>query len=114
MGFGRLTGEFTADSLGTGVADFGVSRSVDLIPRGSEIAVTNDNRMQYIVLVSNYRLNVQIAPQCRAFYSGLFEIINPRWLRMFNQSELAILVGESLFTCFRTFPRFKLTPFPAC
>ncbi|GAA5985710.1 hypothetical protein JCM10908_007082 [Rhodotorula pacifica] len=73
--------------------DFGVSRSVDLIPRGSEIAVTNENRMQYIVLVSNYRLNVQIAPQCRAFYSGLFEIINPRWLRMFNQSELAILVG---------------------
>ncbi|KAG0666865.1 hypothetical protein C6P46_003575 [Rhodotorula mucilaginosa] len=73
--------------------DFGVSRSVDLTPHGSEIAVTNDNRMQYIVLVSNYRLNVQIAPQCRAFYSGLFEIINPRWLRMFNQSELAILVG---------------------
>ena len=86
------TGEFTADSLGNGVADFGVSRSVDLTPHGSEIAVTNDNRMQYIVLVSNYRLNVQIAPQCRAFYSGLFEIINPRWMRMFN---LAILVGES-------------------
>lgn len=75
--------------------DFGVSRSIDLIPRGSEIPVTNDNRMQYIVLVSNYRLNVQIAQQCRAFYSGLFEMINPRWLRMFNQSELAVLVGGS-------------------
>ncbi|BGP35529.1 ubiquitin-protein ligase (E3) [Rhodotorula toruloides] len=73
--------------------DFGVSRSIDLIPGGSEIPVTNDNRMQYIVLVSNHRLNVQIAPQCRAFYQGLFEIINPRWLHMFNQSELAILVG---------------------
>ncbi|PRQ70668.1 hypothetical protein AAT19DRAFT_10825 [Rhodotorula toruloides] len=73
--------------------DFGVSRSIDLIPGGSEIPVTNDNRMQYIVLVSNYRLNVQIAPQCRAFYQGLFEIVNPRWLHMFNQSELAILVG---------------------
>lgn len=75
------------------LADFGVSRSIDLIPGGSEIPVTNDNRMQYIVLVSNYRLNVQIAPQCRAFYQGLFEIVNPRWLHMFNQSELAILVG---------------------
>lgn len=89
------TREYTTDPWVNGVADFGVSRSVDLVPGGSEIAVTNDNRMQYIVLVSNYRLNVQIAPQCRAFYSGLFEIINPRWLRMFNQSELAILVGES-------------------
>ncbi|GAA6055060.1 hypothetical protein JCM3770_001778 [Rhodotorula araucariae] len=73
--------------------DFGVARSVDLIPRGSEIAVTNENRLQYIVLVSNYRLNVQIAPQCRAFFAGLSEMVNPRWLRLFSQSELAVLVG---------------------
>ncbi|GJN94482.1 hypothetical protein Rhopal_007562-T1 [Rhodotorula paludigena] len=73
--------------------DFGVSRTIDLIPRGSEIPVTNENRMQYIVLVSNYRLNVQIAPQCRAFFAGLSEIINERWLRLFSQSELAVLVG---------------------
>ncbi|KPV73246.1 uncharacterized protein RHOBADRAFT_38436 [Rhodotorula graminis WP1] len=73
--------------------DFGVTRTIDLIPRGSEIAVTNENRLQYIVLVSNYRLNVQIAPQCRAFFSGLSEMVNPRWLRLFSQSELAVLVG---------------------
>ncbi|GAA5906318.1 hypothetical protein JCM6882_002700 [Rhodosporidiobolus microsporus] len=73
--------------------DFGLSRTIDLIPSGSEIAVTNQNRMQYILLVSNYRLNLQIAPQCRAFFAGLSEVINPRWLRMFNQSELAVLVG---------------------
>ncbi|GAA5834520.1 hypothetical protein JCM11251_007030 [Rhodosporidiobolus azoricus] len=73
--------------------DFGVSRTIDLIPSGSDIAVTNENRMQYILLVSNYRLNLQIAPQCRAFFAGLSEVINPRWLRMFNQSELAVLVG---------------------
>ncbi|GAA5908908.1 hypothetical protein JCM8208_005615 [Rhodotorula glutinis] len=73
--------------------DFGVTRTIDLIPRGSAIAVTNENRLQYIVLVSNYRLNVQIAPQCRAFFSGLSEMVNPRWLRLFSQSELAVLVG---------------------
>ncbi|GAA6025858.1 hypothetical protein JCM10207_003234 [Rhodosporidiobolus poonsookiae] len=73
--------------------DFGISRTIDLIPGGSDIPVTNDNRMQYIVLVSHYRLNVQIAPQCRAFFAGLSEVISPRWLRMFNQSELAVLVG---------------------
>ncbi|TNY22063.1 hypothetical protein DMC30DRAFT_173988, partial [Rhodotorula diobovata] len=73
--------------------DFGVSRTVDLIPGGSEVAVTADNRLQYIVLVSNYRLNVQIAPQCRAFFAGLSEMVNPRWLRLFSQSELAVLVG---------------------
>ncbi|GAA5926625.1 hypothetical protein JCM1841_003185 [Sporobolomyces salmonicolor] len=73
--------------------DFGVSRTIDLIPNGSEIAVTNENRMQYIVLVSNYRLNVQIAPQCRAFLQGVLELVPERFLRMFNAPELAILIG---------------------
>lgn len=74
-------------------ADFGVSRTFDLIPGGSEIPVTNQNRMRYILLVSNYRLNVQIEKQCAAFFSGLSEIIPERFLRMFNQAELKILIG---------------------
>ncbi|GAA5951470.1 hypothetical protein JCM3765_005944 [Sporobolomyces pararoseus] len=73
--------------------DFGVSRTIDLIPNGSEIAVTNENRMQYIVLMSNYRLNVQIAQQSKAFERGMFEIIPERFLRLFNAPEMAILVG---------------------
>ncbi|GAA5986939.1 hypothetical protein JCM5350_000914 [Sporobolomyces pararoseus] len=73
--------------------DFGVSRTIDLIPNGSEIPVTNENRMQYIVLMSNYRLNVQIAQQSKAFERGMFEIIPERFLRLFNAPEMAILVG---------------------
>lgn len=87
----------STDTL-TPATDFGVSRTVDLIPGGSEVAVTADNRLQYIVLVSNYRLNVQIAPQCRAFFAGLSEMVNPRWLRLFSQSELAVLVGAHCFS----------------
>ncbi|SCZ97871.1 BZ3500_MvSof-1268-A1-R1_Chr3-3g06425 [Microbotryum saponariae] len=74
-------------------ADFGVSKTVDLIPRGSEIAVTSENRIQYIFLMSHYRLNVQLEKQCAAFFAGLSEIIPERFLRMFNQDELRILVG---------------------
>lgn len=50
--------------------------------------------MQYIVLMSNYRLNVQIAQQSKAFERGMFEIIPERFLRLFNAPEMAILVGE--------------------
>jgi ubiquitin-protein ligase E3 C len=35
------------------LADFGISRTIDLIPGGSEIAVTNENRIQYIYLMSH-------------------------------------------------------------
>ncbi|KAL7326000.1 ubiquitin-protein ligase (E3) [Mucor circinelloides] len=71
----------------------GRSVSVDLIPGGSNIPVTNQNRIQYIYSIANYRLNVQIAKQCRAFFRGLSTIVDIKWLRMFNQQELQIVLG---------------------
>lgn len=73
--------------------DFGVPRSIDLVPGGSDISVTSENRAEYIQLVCRYKLDRQFASQSRAFFSGLSEIIDPRWLRMFDQLELAQLLG---------------------
>lgn len=74
-------------------SDFGVTRTIELLPNGSNVAVTNENRISYIYRVSDYRLNKQIEKQCSAFFSGLSDLIDPKWLRMFNQVELALLVG---------------------
>ncbi|KAG0192795.1 hypothetical protein DFQ28_007699 [Apophysomyces sp. BC1034] len=73
--------------------EFGQSRTVELIPGGGNIPVTNQNRIRYVYLVANYRLNVQIAKQCKAFYKGLSTIIDVKWLRMFNQQELQVVLG---------------------
>ncbi|KAH9842053.1 uncharacterized protein C8Q71DRAFT_885624 [Rhodofomes roseus] len=70
------------------VQEFDVARTVDLIPNGSNIVITPENRLQYIFLVSHYRLTKQIKEQSEAFFEGLSEMITPRWLRMFNQQEL--------------------------
>ncbi|KAG8812122.1 hypothetical protein FRC17_002178 [Serendipita sp. 399] len=75
------------------LVDLGTTRTVELKPGGSSIPVTKDNRLEYIYLVSYYRLTGQIKKQCDAFFEGLSEIIDPKWLRMFNQQELRILVG---------------------
>ncbi|KAJ6620089.1 HECT-domain-containing protein [Mycena sp. CBHHK59/15] len=75
------------------VEDFGVTKTVDLIPNGSNIAVTKENRLQYIYLISHYRLSKQIKLQSEAFFEGLSEMIDPKWLKMFNQQELQILIG---------------------
>lgn len=61
------------------------STPIDLLPNGSNIPVTNENKIKYVYLVANYRLNLQIAKQSRAFFSGLSTIIDTKWLRMFNQ-----------------------------
>lgn len=83
-----LSLDFTSTHL-----ENGKSVNVDLIPNGSNIPVTNQNRIQYIYLIANYRLNVQIAKQCRAFFRGLSTIVDIKWLRMFNQQELQIMLG---------------------
>lgn len=74
-------------------AEFGVQQTHDLVPGGAEIAVTKDNRLQYIYRMSHYRLTTQIARQSQAFFSGLSEMIDPRWLRMLDPSELRILIS---------------------
>ena len=61
--------------------EFGVTISKALVPGGNDIPVTKENRLQYIYLVSNYRLNKQIKLQSDAFFEGLSEMIDPKWLR---------------------------------
>lgn len=67
--------------------------TTDLKPNGSNIPVTNSDRLTYIHLVSKYRLVNQPRAQINAFLQGLGSIIQPSWLSMFNQSELQTLVG---------------------
>ncbi|KZT24637.1 HECT-domain-containing protein [Neolentinus lepideus HHB14362 ss-1] len=73
--------------------DLGVTKTTELIPNGSNIPVTRENRLQYITLVSHYRLSKQIRLQSEAFFEGLSQMIDTKWLRMFNQQELQILLG---------------------
>ena len=90
-----------------------MTKTIALIPGGNDIPVTKENRLRYILLVSNYRLNKQIRLQSNAFFDGLSEMIDPNWLRygliyllrvysisfwcsksrMFNQQKLQILLG---------------------
>jgi len=39
------------------VEEFGVAKTLDLIPNGSNVAITRKNRLQYIQLVSRYQLS---------------------------------------------------------
>ncbi|KAJ5929078.1 hypothetical protein N7454_006926 [Penicillium verhagenii] len=68
----------------------------ELRPDGSNIPVTNQNRLVYISYIARYRLQAQPIQQTNAFLQGLGQIIQPSWLSMFNQSELQTLVsGET-------------------
>ncbi|RKP15406.1 hypothetical protein BJ684DRAFT_7045 [Piptocephalis cylindrospora] len=71
----------------------GETRMVELSPGGASIPVTRANRLQYVYLMANYRLNRQIDAQSRAFSEGLNQQIPRRWLGIFSTQELQHLVS---------------------
>ena len=71
------------------MSDFGITKTIDLIPNGSNVPVTKENRLQYIQLISHYRLSKQIRKQSDAFFEGLSEMIDHKWLR-YNSALVTI------------------------
>jgi ubiquitin-protein ligase E3 C len=86
--------------------EFGLAKSIDLVPGGSEIGVTADNRHECssnarpllgdgadsavdIQLVCKYKLDKQIAQQSRAFFNGLSDIIDPKCKRSESRHDQA-------------------------
>jgi ubiquitin-protein ligase E3 C len=65
----------------------------ELRPGGTNIPVTNLNRLDYIDRMVRHKLLWQPKQVTDAFLSGLGQIIQPMWLAMFNQKELQKLVG---------------------
>jgi ubiquitin-protein ligase E3 C len=63
---------------------------VELKFGGKDIPVTGANRIAYIHLVADYRLNKQIRPHCLAFRQGLANVVSLEWLRMFDQQEIQV------------------------
>lgn len=74
-------------------SEFGENEVVELKPGGSNIPVSENNRITYIHLMADYKLNRQIKAQCQAFKEGLANVINMEWLYMFDPNELQILIS---------------------
>ncbi|CAI5730593.1 unnamed protein product [Hyaloperonospora brassicae] len=65
----------------------------NLLPDGSNVPVTNDDRIRYIHLMANYKLNVLTSIECTAFLTGFHDLIPGSWIQMFSPTELQMLIG---------------------
>ncbi|PON56137.1 HECT domain containing protein [Parasponia andersonii] len=72
---------------------FGKRHVIELKPGGKDISVTNENKMQYIHAIADYKLNRQMLPFSNAFYRGLTDLISPSWLKLFNAREFNQLLS---------------------
>ncbi|KAF9762286.1 E3 ubiquitin-protein ligase ptr1 [Nosema granulosis] len=66
---------------------------VDLKPNGRNIPVTDENKQEYIDLIVEYKLFKDIEEQLKAIKQGMFEMIPPDLLSIFNENEFELLIS---------------------
>ena len=78
----------------TAEADYFDKKSVvELKPGGAEIAVTNENKQEYVNLVAKHRMTSAIEPQIKAFLEGFWELIGKDLLEIFTEKELELIIS---------------------
>jgi len=74
----------------------GETRTIELKPSGANIPVTQHNLIEYIHLMADYRLNKQIRVGFRHFTDGLYSVVSPNWLGMFNSTEFQNIISGAV------------------
>jgi E3 ubiquitin-protein ligase NEDD4 len=72
---------------------FGELVTVELKPNGGDIAVTEENKKEYVDAVVEYRISKRVKDQFNAFMEGLLELIPMDLLAVFDERELELLIG---------------------
>lgn len=75
------------------IDDLGENRVEELKTDGANIPVDSSNRIEYIRLMADFKLNRQIRKQCLSFRQGLANVLPIEWLYMFSNKELQVLIS---------------------
>ncbi len=80
------------------VAEFeswGELQAVELVPGGAEVAVTGENREEYVKLMVDFLLNTNVAAQFEPFAEGFLDVVGGNALSLIRGEELELLVRGS-------------------
>ncbi|KAH0584286.1 hypothetical protein H2248_009833 [Termitomyces sp. 'cryptogamus'] len=72
---------------------FGEMVTVELKPGGADVAVTEENKKEYVDLIVDYRISKRVKDQFEAFMSGFSELIPLDLVTVFDERELELLIG---------------------
>ena len=88
-----ITGVFDDLTFTTESDEFGTVRSVELKEGGAGVFVTETNKLEYVKLLTEFKLTTAIKPQIDAFLRGFNEIIPHHLISVFNEQELELLIS---------------------
>lgn len=72
---------------------FGEIVEVDLKPDGRNIEVTEENKHEYVELISEWKISKRVDEQFKAFINGFNELIPQELVNVFDERELELLIG---------------------
>ena len=75
------------------VDEFGQRKQIDLKPNGKNIPVTNENKAEYVRLVTELKMTKSIEKQLNSFLKSFYEIIPRKLIQVFNEQELELLIS---------------------
>lgn len=55
--------------------------------------MTGTNRIEYIHLLADYKMNKQIRQQCLAFKQGVNSVVDLSYLQIFSNKELQLIIS---------------------
>ena len=73
--------------------ELGVLTTYDLTENGRNVAVTNDNKLEYIQLIVEWRIYKRVQSQITAFKEGFNAFIPNDLISVFDWKELEMLIG---------------------
>ncbi|KAK3986247.1 putative E3 ubiquitin-protein ligase TOM1-like protein [Cladorrhinum sp. PSN332] len=73
--------------------EFGVTKVVDLVENGRNIAVTEENKHEYVRLIVEHKLLTSVKDQMENFLKGFHDIIPEELIAIFNEQELELLIS---------------------
>ncbi|XP_074114666.1 HECT and RLD domain containing E3 ubiquitin ligase 4 isoform X1 [Cotesia typhae] len=74
---------------------YGEQKVYELIPGGSKIAITLENKQEFVNSYVDYIFNKSVESHFKAFYNGFHKVCGGRVLKLFHSHELmAVVVGH--------------------
>lgn len=73
--------------------DYGQKKIIDLKPDGRNIPVTEENKQEYVKLITESKLTTAIKDQISSFLAGFHDIIPPQLIRIFTEKEMELLIS---------------------
>lgn len=85
--------DVTFETFSAEIETFGVTETVDLVPGGRDIPVTEENKQEYVRLVVEHKLVKSVEDQLNHFLGGFHDIVPAELVSIFNEQELELLIS---------------------